>query len=100
MGIAGSRLFYPNKNIYTGCPNGQPKCFITDKLTCYFDGGSSFFGMCLLEGFLNTVVGVVILLAVGFIIGGTVYVFFKCVKNLKETCLNNARDGESQSLIN
>ena len=57
MGIAGSKVFYPGSNVYSGCRNGKDTCgnYRSNRLKCYFDNGGSFYGMCLLEGFVNTV---------------------------------------------
>ena len=71
MGVAGSIVVYPGSNVYTGCLDGQETCNHYKKLKCYFDNSYSFFGICFLEGFLNTVViGVLLGIACAIVIVG------------------------------
>jgi hypothetical protein len=97
MGVAGSKLFYPNSNLYSGCLNGEETC--VHKINCYFDNGVSFYGICFLEGILNTF-SLVVILGLGLgIISGILYIIYRIIKafiNLNEMYKDHVLRTENQ----
>lgn len=84
MGLAAAAIrFHDDYNMRSGCHYNTSKC----DLTCYFDNGGHFYGLCFLTGGLTLGISLLALILCGLIIDALCYTFFEIKTRGYDMCI-------------